>query len=36
MHVQMAELDSLVLHSAILVIIFVIKTFTDYINLYKD
>jgi hypothetical protein len=32
----MTELDSVVLHSDILVIILVIKPFTNYINLYKD
>jgi hypothetical protein len=32
----MVELDSLVLHSDILVIILVIKPFTNYISLYKD
>jgi hypothetical protein len=36
LHVQMTELDSLVLHSAILIIILVIKPFTNYITVYKD
>jgi hypothetical protein len=35
-HVQMTEHDSLVLHSDILVIILVIKAFTNYITLYED
>jgi hypothetical protein len=35
-YVQMTELDFLVLHSDILVLILVIKSFTNYITLYKD